>query len=169
MKLNTNQPSFSSYRRDNHFYDEIFSENNEVKEVYKTLLNLYSEHTVHDFARLNEKAKASFFNQGITFQVYGEHETKEKIFPFDLFPRIIDHKEWSHIEKGVLQRSKALNHFLWDIYHDKKILKQGIVPLDLINSSANYLDQMQGLNPPGGSRRLCTVSATKQRRTRYCD
>lgn len=150
MKLNTSQPSFSSYQRDTHFYDEIFSENNEVKEVYKTLLNLYSEHTVQDFARLNEKAKASFFNQGITFQVYGEHETKEKIFPFDLFPRIIDHKEWSHIEKGVLQRSKALNHFLWDIYHDKKILKQGIVPIDLINSSANYLDQMQGLNPPGG-------------------
>ncbi len=150
MKLNTSQPSFSSYQRDTYFYDEIFSENNEVKEVYKTLLNLYSEHTVQDFARLNEKAKASFFNQGITFQVYGEHETKEKIFPFDLFPRIIDHKEWSHIEKGVLQRSKALNHFLWDIYHDKKILKQGIVPIDLINSSANYLDQMQGLNPPGG-------------------
>ena len=92
MKLNTSQPSFSSYQRDTHFYDEIFSENNEVKEVYKTLLNLYSEHTVQDFARLNEKAKASFFNQGITFQVYGEHETKEKIFPFDLFPRIIDHK-----------------------------------------------------------------------------
>ncbi|UAB82983.1 circularly permuted type 2 ATP-grasp protein [Zunongwangia sp. SCSIO 43204] len=150
MKLNTNQPSFSSYKRDKHLFDEIFTKNDEVKEVYKTLLNLYSEHSIQDYARLNEKAKASFFNQGITFQVYGEHETKEKIFPFDLFPRIIDHKEWCHIEKGVLQRSKALNHFLWDIYHDRKILKQGIVPLDLINSSANYLDQMQGLNPPGG-------------------
>ncbi|MDN3594529.1 circularly permuted type 2 ATP-grasp protein [Zunongwangia endophytica] len=150
MSLNTNQPSFSSYQKDNNFFDEIFTDDNKVKEVYKTLLDLYSGHSVQDFAKLNEKAKASFFNQGITFQVYGEHETKEKVFPFDLFPRIIDHKEWEIIEKGVLQRSKALNHFLWDIYHDKKILKQGIVPLDLINSSANYLDQMQGIDPPGG-------------------
>ncbi|WBL23659.1 circularly permuted type 2 ATP-grasp protein [Zunongwangia sp. HRR-M8] len=150
MSPNTNQPSFSSYRKDDNFFDEIFTKDNKVKEVYKTLLDIYSGHSVQDFAKLNEKAKASFFNQGITFQVYGEHETKEKVFPFDLFPRIIDHEEWNIIEKGVLQRSKALNHFLWDIYHDKKILKQGIVPLDLINSSANYLDQMQGIDPPGG-------------------
>ncbi|WBL24396.1 circularly permuted type 2 ATP-grasp protein [Zunongwangia sp. HGR-M22] len=150
MSPNTNQPSFSSYRKDDNFFDEIFTKDNKVKEVYKTLLDIYSGHSVQDFAKLNEKAKASFFNQGITFQVYGEHETKEKVFPFDLFPRIIDHEEWNIIEKGVLQRSKALNHFLWDIYHDKKILKQGIVPLDLINSSVNYLDQMQGIDPPGG-------------------
>ncbi|MDT0690645.1 circularly permuted type 2 ATP-grasp protein [Salegentibacter sp. F188] len=150
MKAKQNEPTFSSYKNDPKFYDEIFDENNKVKDVYKTLLNLYSEHSPQDFAMLNNKAKASFFNQGITFQVYGEHETKEKIFPFDLFPRIIDPDEWEHIEKGVLQRSKALNEFLWDIYHDKKIIKDGIVPLDLINSSENFLDQMINLDPPGG-------------------
>ncbi|MDT0647754.1 circularly permuted type 2 ATP-grasp protein [Zunongwangia sp. F260] len=150
MKTEHKEPTFSSYKNDPKFYDEIFDENNKVKDVYKTLLNLYSEHSPQDFALLNNKAKASFFNQGITFQVYGEHETKEKIFPFDLFPRIIDPDEWEHIEKGVLQRSKALNEFLWDIYHDKKIIKDGIVPLDLINSSENFLDQMIGLDPPGG-------------------
>ncbi|MDT0687771.1 circularly permuted type 2 ATP-grasp protein [Autumnicola psychrophila] len=150
MKASQKEPTFSSYKNDPKFYDEIFDENNKVKDVYKTLLNLYSEHSPQDFAMLNNKAKASFFNQGITFQVYGEHETKEKIFPFDLFPRIIDSDEWEHIEKGVLQRSKALNEFLWDIYHDKKIIKDGIVPLDLINSSENFLDQMIGLDPPGG-------------------
>lgn len=150
MERNSNNPSFSSYNRDERFYDEIFSSDNEVKDIYKTILNLYSDHSVQDFARLNNKAKASFFNQGITFQVYGDHETKEKIFPFDLFPRIIAAKEWETIEKGVLQRSKALNHFLWDVYHDKKIIKQGIVPLELISSSANYLDQMNHIDPPGG-------------------
>jgi uncharacterized circularly permuted ATP-grasp superfamily protein len=150
MKAEHKEPTFSSYKNDPKFYDEIFDENNKVKDVYKTLLNLYSEHSPQDFALLNNKAKASFFNQGITFQVYGEHETKEKIFPFDLFPRIIDSQEWEHIEKGVLQRSKALNEFLWDIYHDKKIIKDGIVPLDLINSSENFLDQMIDLDPPGG-------------------
>ncbi|WP_373058749.1 circularly permuted type 2 ATP-grasp protein [Zunongwangia sp. H14] len=150
MNTYDNQPTFSSYKNDPRFFDEIFDENNQVKEVYKTLLNLYSEHSAQDFALLNNKAKASFFNQGITFQVYGEHETKEKIFPFDLFPRIIAPEEWEHIEKGVLQRSRALNHFLWDVYHDKNIIKDGIVPLELINSSVNYLDQMIDLDPPGG-------------------
>jgi len=144
------QSIFASYEKDSKFYDEIFDEKGTVKEVYKTLFDLYSGHSSQDFAKLNEKAKASFFNQGITFQVYTDQEAKEKIFPFDLFPRIIDPKEWDIIERGVLQRSKALNHFIWDIYHDKKIIKQGIVPLDLITSSANYLHQMIGVDPPGG-------------------
>lgn len=141
---------FSSYEKDPKFYDEIFDESGNVKKVYQTLFDLYSGHSSQDFARLNDKAKASFFNQGITFQVYSDNEAKEKIFPFDLFPRIIDPKEWDVIERGVLQRSKALNHFIWDIYHDKKIIKQGIIPLDLITTSANYLHQMIGVDPPGG-------------------
>ncbi|WP_124980614.1 circularly permuted type 2 ATP-grasp protein [Nonlabens xiamenensis] len=143
-------PIFSCYQQHSEFFDEIFEEDGNVKEVYKKLFEIYSGHTVEDFASLNNNAKSSFFNQGITFQVYGDQEIKEKIFPFDLFPRIIDSSEWDHIEKGVLQRSKALNHFLHDVYHDKKIIKDGIVPIELINSSANYLSQMNGLEPPGG-------------------
>lgn len=150
MKLNTTLPIFSSYQKNNQFFDEVFDNENNVKDVYKTLLKIYGEHSVDDFINLNNKAKASFFNQGITFQVYNQNEAKEKIFPFDLFPRIIDSKEWNHIEKGVLQRSKALNLFLWDIYHDKKIIKQGIVPIELLSSSENYLGQMMQLDPPGG-------------------
>ncbi|MCC4212690.1 circularly permuted type 2 ATP-grasp protein [Leeuwenhoekiella parthenopeia] len=150
MSQSQTQSIFSSYEKDPKFYDEIFDEDGNVKKVYQTLFDLYSGHSSQDYARLNDKAKASFFNQGITFQVYSENEAKEKIFPFDLFPRIIDPKEWEVIERGVLQRSKALNHFIWDIYHDKKIIKQGIVPLDLITSSANYLHQMIGVDPPGG-------------------
>lgn len=143
-------PLFSTYDQNSTFFDELFDEKGNVKDIYKRLFEIYSEHSIDDFAQLNNKAKSSFFNQGITFQVYGEQETKEKIFPFDLFPRIIDAKEWEHIEKGVLQRSKALNLFLKDIYKDKNIIKEGIVPLDLISSSANYLSQMNGLEPPGG-------------------
>lgn len=145
-----NLPIFSSYDFDSRFYDEIFDKDKKVREIYTTLFSLFSEHSVQDFVKLNDQAKASFFNQGITFQVYNENETKEKIFPFDLFPRIIDAEEWLVIEKGVLQRSKALNLFLWDIYHDKKIIKQGIVPLEMISSSTNYLHQMMHLDPPGG-------------------
>ncbi|UZO82357.1 circularly permuted type 2 ATP-grasp protein [Aquimarina sp. ERC-38] len=143
-------PLFSSYRYNNTYFDEVFEKEEKAKEVYTTLFNLYSGHTISDFKNLNEKAKASFFNQGITFQVYGNNETKEKIFPFDLFPRIIDGEEWEHIEKGVLQRSKALNLFLKDIYHDQEIIKEGIVPREMIASSENYLEQMKGFDPPGG-------------------
>ncbi|ADV50695.1 protein of unknown function DUF404 [Cellulophaga algicola DSM 14237] len=141
---------FSSYERDSELYDEIFDAEGKIKEVYQKLFSLYGEQSIDDYVKLNTKAKASFFNQGITFQVYGDKETKEKIFPFDLFPRIIDATEWDIIEKGSIQRSKALNLFLWDIYHDKNIIRDGIVPMDLISSSANYLEQMNGIDPPGG-------------------
>ncbi len=141
---------FSSYQRNPELFDEIFDNNGKVKDVYQKLFDIYGQHSIKDYINLNAKAKSSFFNQGITFQVYSDNNIQEKIFPFDLFPRIIDQKEWETIEKGSLQRSKALNLFLWDIYHDKKILKDNIVPLELIMSSNNYLDQMNGLNPPGG-------------------
>ena len=141
---------FTSYERNSELYDEMFKSGGKVRSIYKKLLKLYSDHTVRDFAGLNAKAKASFFNQGITFQVYSEEKAQEKIFPFDLMPRIIDADEWEYLEKGVIQRCKALNLFLWDLYHDKNIIKQKVVPLDLISSSKNYLQQMIDLDPPGG-------------------
>ncbi len=141
---------FSSYQRNPSLYDEIFDEKGDVKAVYRKLFELYGAHSIKDYVKLNEKAKSSFFNQGITFQVYGGKESQEKIFPFDLFPRIIDTDEWDIIERGAIQRSKALNLFLWDIYHEKKIIREGIVPMELISSSANYLHQMIGVDPPGG-------------------
>ncbi|MEJ2112642.1 MAG: circularly permuted type 2 ATP-grasp protein [Flavobacteriaceae bacterium] len=150
MKLNDSNPIFSSYQNNTSLYDEIFDQDKNVRPTYKKIIELYSGHSINDFVSLNEKAKASFFNQGITFQVYSEEKAQEKIFPFDLFPRIIEAKEWNTIEKGVIQRSKALNEFLWDIYHEKSIIKDGIIPMDLISSSVNYLRQMIDLDPPGG-------------------
>ncbi|SFZ91717.1 Uncharacterized conserved protein, circularly permuted ATPgrasp superfamily [Flaviramulus basaltis] len=150
MKYNKSNPIFSSYQNNTNLFDEIFDKNENVRPTYKKILELYSDHSIQDFANLNEKAKASFFNQGITFQVYSDKKAQEKIFPFDLFPRIIEAKEWETIEKGVIQRSKALNLFLWDVYHKKNIIKEGIVPMDLISTSGNYLRQMIDFNPPGG-------------------
>jgi uncharacterized circularly permuted ATP-grasp superfamily protein len=143
-------PIFSSYEVNPKFYDEIFTQNKEVRSIYETLFNLFNEYQIDDFQLLNEKAKTSFLNQGITFQVYGQKEIKEQVFPFDLFPRIISAKEWNHIESGALQRSKALNLFLTDLYSKKQIIKDGIVPMDMINSSENYLEEMNGLKVPGG-------------------
>lgn len=150
MNTNSDKPIFSSYKKNPVLFDEVFDNEGSAKEVYQTLFDLYGNHSISDYVNLNNKAKASFFNQGITFQVYGEKEIKENIFPFDLFPRIIDSDEWEILERGAIQRSKALNLFLWDIYHDKKIIKDKIVPMDMISSSANYLHQMIGVDPPGG-------------------
>ncbi|MDF0708460.1 circularly permuted type 2 ATP-grasp protein [Flagellimonas okinawensis] len=139
---------FSSYIKKEGLFDEVFDKNGEVKEVYQKLLDLYGTRTIDDYVDLNNKAKSSFFNQGITFQVYGDKQSQEKIFPFDLFPRIISTDEWETIEQGAIQRNIALNHFLWDVYHDKKIVKDKIVPIELLSSSPNYLHQMMGVDPP---------------------
>ena len=92
MKKTTTLPLFSTYELNSRFYDELFKKNNEVREIYKTLYNLFGSYSITEFDRLNKQAKDSFFNLGITFQVYGEKEVKEQIFPFDLFPRIINNK-----------------------------------------------------------------------------
>ncbi len=141
---------FKSYLKKEGLLDEVFDNTGEAKAIYQELFRLYGAHSISDYVHLNNKAKNSFFNQGITFQVYGENEAKEKIFPFDLFPRIIDSSEWEIIESGSIQRSKALNLFLWDIYHEKRIIKDNIVPLDLLSSSSNYLHQMMDVDPPNG-------------------
>lgn len=141
---------FTAYHRDPKLFDELYDREGNVTAVYKKLFKLYGKHSIADYFELNKKAKASFFNQGITFRVYSEDKTNEKIFPFDLFPRIIGAEEWDHIERGAKQRCLALNKFLWDLYHEQQILKDGVVPLDLVTTSENFLDQMIGVDPPGG-------------------
>ncbi|MGB5205896.1 MAG: circularly permuted type 2 ATP-grasp protein, partial [Eudoraea sp.] len=97
-----NNQIFSSYQRNPALYDEIYDNDGNVKQVYKKLFDLYGEHSIKDYASLNVKARSSFFNQGITFQVYSKKKSQEKIFPFDLFPRIIDSEEWDFIERGAI-------------------------------------------------------------------
>ena len=150
LKKVSDFPIFSSYELNSKLYDELFDDRGQVRKIYKKLYELFGDHSIPEYDRLNKQAKDSFFNLGITFQVYGEAQVQEKIFPFDLFPRIIEQKEWDIIEKGVLQRSRALNLFLWDVYHEQKIIKNGVVPIELINSSNNFLKEMINLDPPEG-------------------
>ena len=95
---------------------------------------------------------------GITFNVYGDTAGTERIFPFDLIPRIIAADEWDHIERGLKQRVHALNCFIDDIYHDRKILKNGVIPSEVVLSAASYRKQCHGLNPPRGV--WCHVTGT---------
>jgi uncharacterized circularly permuted ATP-grasp superfamily protein len=96
----------------------------------------------------NELAHKLFMTQGITFTVYSSGEGIEKIFPFDIIPRIIEAAEWDFIEKGIKQRLKALNIFLKDVYHEQFIIKDGVIPASLIYSCPNFLREMVNVNVP---------------------
>ncbi len=142
---------FDSYQVGENLYDEVFGSVGKSRKHYQKVLNHFSKYSVKDFQKLNESAKISFFNQGVTFAVYSDNmKGVERIFPFDLFPRIIANKEWAKLEHGVIQRNVAINLFLHDLYHDKKILKDKVVPAELIFSSAHYNRDMIGIKPPGG-------------------
>jgi uncharacterized circularly permuted ATP-grasp superfamily protein len=98
--------------------------------------------------RHKQAAERLLLQMGITFNVYGDAAGTERIFPFDLIPRIIPAGEWDHIERGLKQRVHALNCFIDDIYHDRKILKNGVIPSEVVLSAAFYRKQCHGLNPP---------------------
>ncbi|AMO73346.1 circularly permuted type 2 ATP-grasp protein [Sphingorhabdus sp. M41] len=106
-----------------------------------------------DVKRLHRKsadAEAFFRKTGITFNVYGQDEADERLIPFDVVPRVLSAREWRKLSKGIEQRVRAINAFLYDIYHRQEILRAGRVPIDLIANNAAFLPQMIGVNPPGG-------------------
>jgi uncharacterized circularly permuted ATP-grasp superfamily protein len=105
-----------------------------------------------EFARYQALAELSLYNQGVTFSVYSDHRGTEKIFPICLVPRIISASEWAGVEKGLVQRVRALNCFLDDIYGDQKILRDGTLPADLILGAKFYAPELRGMVAPGGVR-----------------
>jgi uncharacterized circularly permuted ATP-grasp superfamily protein len=129
-------------------YDEMFEAPGVPREhyqaLYKTLLGLPPE----ELRKRQQAADLTFLHEGITFTVYGSKEGTEKIFPNDLVPRIIPSSEWTKIEKGLTQRLTALNMFLRDIYHEGRILSEGLVPRELVYSCKHFRREMRGLNVP---------------------
>ena len=105
-------------------------------------------------AELRRRAQAAeheLFNLGVTFTVYTDREQIDRILPFDVIPRILSAAEWATIERGVIQRVTALNRFIEDVYHEQRILRDGIVPAELVLGNANFRPQMQGLKVPFGN------------------
>ncbi len=151
MDIEATPRLFQDYQLDENKYDEVFDDKGEIRKHYKTLFKDLNGLDVDKYNLLNESAKLSFLLQGITFATYNQNnEGTERIFPFDLFPRIISKAEWKKLETGCIQRNRAINLFLQDLYNDKKILKSGILPRDLIFSCSNYLKQMMDFIPNGG-------------------
>ena len=136
-----------AYCRSENVWDEMFSQEG-VREHYALFLNGLKQMGKEELANRNELAKKLFMTQGITFTVYDNGEGIEKIFPFDVIPRIIQQREWKIIEEGIKQRLKALNIFLKDVYHGQFIIKDGIIPAELVYSCPYFLKQMVGVDVP---------------------
>jgi uncharacterized circularly permuted ATP-grasp superfamily protein len=131
------------------FFDEMFLPGGQPRPHYEQLHNRLADMTVEAFNERRGSADISFLYQGITFTVYGQHtEGIERIFPFDLIPRIIPAAEWEALSRGLVQRITALNRFLFDIYHDQRILKDKIIPPELIFGARHFRRELIGVNVP---------------------
>ncbi|KQM72512.1 hypothetical protein ASE74_23195 [Pedobacter sp. Leaf216] len=127
-------------------YDEMFLNGDNYRDHYSNFIRNFSKESLENLNKKEELAKKLFMSQGITFTVYDSGEGIEKIFPFDIIPRIITSTEWNFIEKGIKQRLKALNLFLKDVYSNQFILKDKIVPINVIYSCPHFLREMHNVN-----------------------
>jgi len=129
-------------------WDEMFS-NEGVRNSYAQVLNTLQSLTPESLNDKQLQASDLFMNQGITFTVYSDNNQGiERIFPFDIIPRIITKDEWSEVETGIKQRLKALNLFLEDVYNGQHIIKDGIIPASLVASCPHYIQEVHGIKVP---------------------
>lgn len=134
----------------NRFFDELNGEGSNPRPPYRAFTEWFAREDLRDLRKKSIEAESFFRRTGITFNVYGQAEADERLIPFDIVPRIISAREWARLTKGIEQRVRAINAFLYDIYHRQEILRAGRVPVDLIARNAAFLPQMIGVDPPGG-------------------
>lgn len=137
---------FSRY--ESHGFDEMFARAGEPRPHYSAIFDRLGRIGADELERRHKVADLSMRQQGITFTVYGRDQGVEQIIPFDPIPRIVAHDEWQRIELGLKQRVRALNLFIHDIYHDRLILKDRVVPAELVVGASGYRREVVGLNVP---------------------
>src|SRR5687767_7984410 len=147
MHFFMNENLLKGYNTNHLIWDEMFN-SADVRAAYKNFVSAIEDLTIDQMNHKDELAKKLFMSQGITFTVYSSGEGIEKIFPFDIIPRIIRAEEWKEIEDGIKQRLKVLNIFLKDIYHQQFIIKDGIVPAKMIYTCPNFLREMVNVEVP---------------------
>ncbi len=140
------------------FFDEMFEAPGRPRPHYKALLAQLAALDPDALNELRRTADLSFLHQGITFTVYSQEEGIERIFPFDLIPRIIPRAEWDTIERGLAQRIFALNAFLNDIYHDQRIIREKKIPAELVFGALHFRREMIGVRVPNGV--YCHITGT---------
>ena len=132
------------------FYDELFESDGRPRAEAQLLLETIAALGDGQLERCQQAAERILVQLGITFNVYGDAAGTERPFPFDLVPRIVRSEEWDWIERGLRQRIHALNAFIDDVYHEQRIIKDGVIPEEVVRSAAFYRPQCIGLNPPKG-------------------
>ncbi len=140
------------------FFDELIDDHAKPRPGAELLLQRIEELPDSEILQRQQMAERSLYRMGITFNVYGDNQGVEKIFPFDLVPRVIAPEEWNRLERGLKQRIRALNLFIDDIYHDQKIVKDKVVPEVMLKSAKSFREQCKGLNPPAGI--WCHITGT---------
>lgn len=140
------------------FYDEMFASQGQPRPGVGFLVDRLESLPIGELQRRQRAADHELLNMGITFNVYGHAAGTEKIWPFDLIPRVILEREWEVIESGLKQRIRALNMFIDDMYHEQRIIRDRIMPEYMISSSKGYLKQLHGMNPPRGI--WCHITGT---------
>ncbi len=138
---------FSKYETYDGMFDEVCADH-VIRSQYRKVFEDMSEIPVDVLHQKDAEAGELFMNQGITFTVYNDDEGIERIFPFDIIPRILTAAEWEHIETGIKQRLRALNLFLRDIYSNQQIVKDGIIPAELIATCPHYTREVFGIKVP---------------------
>jgi uncharacterized circularly permuted ATP-grasp superfamily protein len=130
------------------FYDELFITKGQPRPEAVPLINRINSLTIAELQRRQQAAQIALFKMGVTFNVYSDNEGTERIFPFDIIPRVLSSEDWAKLEKGLKQRIYALNQFLKDIYDEQKIIRDSVIPEELILSSKGFFKQCMGLKPP---------------------
>ena len=128
--------------------DEMFDEAGLFRNDYRDMGQILQGWSLEEHLQREERADLALLSAGITFNVYSEEEGTERIFPFSLIPRIVGAQEWANVEAGLKQRLQALNLFLLDIYGPQRILKEQIIPEEIVLSSPGYKPEMAGFRPP---------------------
>jgi len=149
--------NFDSYEVDG-FHDEMFLADGKPRPGARQIVQLLESLTDGELFRRQGAAERALLHMGITFNVYGDNAGTERIFPFDIIPRIIEAAEWEVVESGLRQRIEALNLFIDDIYHEQNILKDGVIPEEIIRSAKSYRTACAGFDPPQGI--WCHITGT---------
>ncbi len=153
----TAHQGFEGYQTEG-FYDELFDKNGQPRPGAKVLCDFINGLEPGALRERQDAIERALHRMGITFAVYGDDSGNEKIFPFDIVPRIVQAFEWNHISAGLKQRIRALNLFIDDVYHEQNILKEGIVPTELVVGAESFRRQCVGISPPHGI--WCHITGT---------
>jgi len=143
---------FERYQSPPGTYDELFDATGAPRADFARVLTALGASSPDEFARCQALAEKALMHQGVTFSVYADNRGTEKVFPFDLVPRIVAARHWTQLERGLVQRVRAIGCFLDDVYGAQRILTDGVIPAELVLGAQQYMPMLRGVVPAGGVR-----------------